>query len=158
MSKLPHSIGPLLVDEPDISRAWAKAVLHVIDHAGPEISPLILSVTGFDERGAASETPAIREALDALLLAKRMRSVDDVAFTIFPQRLWQVAQGDRAALFRYYKEHFGWAPPEQDTCAKSCRRRVAADTLRQPALRRGRGDRGAGRRRADAADHARPSQ
>lgn len=39
MTKLPHSIGPLLVDEPDISRAWAKAVLHVIDHAGPEISP-----------------------------------------------------------------------------------------------------------------------
>ena len=33
MSKLPHSIGPILVDEPDISRAWAKAVLHVIDHA-----------------------------------------------------------------------------------------------------------------------------
>jgi len=106
MSKLPHSIGPLLVDEPDISRAWAKAVLHVIDHAGPEISPLILSVTGFDERGAVPETSAIREALDTLLSAKRMRSVDDVAFTIFPQRLWQVAQGDRTALFRYYKDAF----------------------------------------------------
>ncbi|MEW5716062.1 MULTISPECIES: DUF7844 domain-containing protein [Pseudomonas] len=25
----------------------------------------------------------------------------------------------RPALFRYYKEHFGWAPPEQDTCAKT---------------------------------------
>jgi len=23
----------------------------------------------------------------------------------------------RPALFRYYKEHFGWAPPKQDTCA-----------------------------------------
>lgn len=106
MSKLPHSIGPFLVNEPDISQAWAKAVLHVIDHAGPEISPLILSVTGFDERGAVPETPAIRSALDALLLAKRMRSVEDIAFTIFPQRLWQVAQGDRAALFRYYKDAF----------------------------------------------------
>ncbi len=41
-----------------------------------------------------------------LLSAKRMRSVSDVAFTIFPQRLWQVAQGDRAALFRYYKDAF----------------------------------------------------
>lgn len=106
MTKLPHSIGPLLVDESDISRAWAKAVLHVIDHAGPEISPLILSVTGFDEQGVVPETQAIRAALDALLSAKRMRSVDDVAFTIFPQRLWQVAQGDRAALFRYYKDAF----------------------------------------------------
>ncbi|WP_259740854.1 DUF4105 domain-containing protein, partial [Pseudomonas poae] len=25
----------------------------------------------------------------------------------------------RPALFRYYKEHFGWAPPAQDTCAKT---------------------------------------
>jgi len=63
-------------------------------------------VTGFNERGVAQETSAIRLALDTLLAAKRMRSVDDVAFTIFPQRLWQVAQGDRAALFRYYKDAF----------------------------------------------------
>lgn len=106
MTKLPHSIGPLLVEEPSISRAWAKAVLHVIDHTGCEISPLILSVTGFNGRGAVPETPAVRAALDALLLAKCKRSVEDVAFTIFPQRLWQVAQGDRAALFRYYKDAF----------------------------------------------------
>ncbi|WP_323164255.1 DUF4105 domain-containing protein [Pseudomonas atacamensis] len=25
----------------------------------------------------------------------------------------------RPALYRYYKEHFGWAPPAQDTCSKS---------------------------------------
>jgi len=25
----------------------------------------------------------------------------------------------RPALFRYYKKHFGWAPPAQDTCAKT---------------------------------------
>lgn len=106
MTKLSHSIGPLLVDEPDISRAWAKAVLHVIDHAGPEISPLILSVTGFDEQGAIPETSAIRGALDTLLAAKRMRSAEDVAFTIFPQCLWRIAQGNRAALFQYYKDAF----------------------------------------------------
>lgn len=106
MNKLPHSNGPVLVDESDISRAWAKAVLHVIDHAGLEISPLILSVTGFGESGAIPETQTIRSTLDALHSARNMRSVDDVAFTIFPQRLWQVSQGDRAALFRYYKDAF----------------------------------------------------
>ena len=84
MSKLSSSIGPLLVDEADISRAWAKAVLHVVDHAGPEISPLVLSVTGFGQNGEVPETPAIRSALDALLLKKKLRSVEDVAFTIFP--------------------------------------------------------------------------
>lgn len=98
--------GPFLVNEPSLSRAWAKAILHVVDHSGPEISPLIMSVTGFDEAGAAAETPAVRTALDALLLAKGMRSVEDVAFTIFPQRLWQIAQGDRALLFKYYRDAF----------------------------------------------------
>jgi len=39
-------MGPLLIDEQDLSVAWAKAVLHVVANAGLEISPLILSVTG----------------------------------------------------------------------------------------------------------------
>jgi len=100
------SHGPLLVDGPDLSKAWAKAVLHVIDHAGYEISPLVLSVTGFDDNGKPAEDSAVRQALDDLLLAKKMRSVEDVAFTIFPQRLWEFAQGDRAKLFEIYRDVF----------------------------------------------------
>ncbi|TAM59401.1 MAG: thymidylate synthase [Rhodanobacter sp.] len=106
MTKHAQSTSPVLVDESDLSRAWGKAVLHVLDHPGPEISPLILSVSGFDEDGGVVETPAVRTALDTLLLAKKMRTVEDVAFTIFPQRIWQVAQGDRAALFKYYRDAF----------------------------------------------------
>lgn len=106
MTKRAQSTSPVLVDESDLSRAWAKAVLHVLDHSGLEISPLILSVSGFDEDGGVVETPAVRTALDTLLLAEQMRSVEDVAFTIFPQRIWQVAQGDRAALFKYYRDAF----------------------------------------------------
>lgn len=98
--------GPLLIDESDMSRAWAKAVLHVVDHAGTEISPLILSLTGFDDDGTPAESQSVRIALDALLLTKGLRNVEDVAFTIFPQRLWAVAQGDRARLFKYYREAF----------------------------------------------------
>lgn len=98
--------GPLLVNESDLSKAWAKAVLHVIDHAGLEISPLVLSVTGFDDNGTSAENPAVRQALDNLLLAKGLRNVEDVAFTIFPQRLWQVAQGDRVLLFELYRKAF----------------------------------------------------
>lgn len=106
MTKSPQSIGPVLVDEQDLSLAWAAAALHAIDHAGPEISPLVLSVSGFSELGVARETTAIRTALDALLSARGHRSVEDVAFTIFPQRLWRVAQGDRAKLFQYYRDAF----------------------------------------------------
>lgn len=106
MTKPAQSTSPVLVDESDLSRAWAKAVLHVLDHPGPEISPLILSVSGFNEDGGVVETPAVRAALDTLLSVKQMRSVEDVAFTIFPQRIWQVAQGNRADLFKYYRDAF----------------------------------------------------
>ncbi|MEJ5125003.1 thymidylate synthase [Comamonas sp. MYb21] len=106
MSKLSHSIGPLLIDEADVSRAWARAVIHVMDHSGLEVSPLILSVTGFGDQSVIPETRSIRIALDKLLSAKKMRSVEDVAFTIFPQRLWKIAQGDRSLLFHYYKDVF----------------------------------------------------
>lgn len=98
--------GPLLVDEPDLSKAWAKAVLHVIDHAGKEISPLVLSVTGFDDNGKPTEDAEVRHALDNLLLAKEMLNVEGVAFTIFPQRLWELSQGDREQLFELYRDAF----------------------------------------------------
>lgn len=106
MNKRAQSTSPFLVDEPDLSRAWARAVLHVLDHPGLEISPLILSVSGFDDGGDVVETPAVRAALDALLLSTKMRSVEDVAFTIFPQRIWQIANGKRADLFKYYRDAF----------------------------------------------------
>lgn len=102
----PLTTSPVLVDEPDLSRAWAKAVLHAIDHPGLEIAPLVLSVTGFDENGVPCEDAGVRQALDKLLLAKQLRNVEDVAFTIFPQRLWQVAQGQRDRLFDYYRSAF----------------------------------------------------
>jgi len=97
---------PLLIDEPGLSLAWARAVVHVIEHVGLEISPLVMSVTGFDDDGVPPEDQRVRTELDDLLLVKGMRSVEDVAFTIFPQRLWQVARGDRALLFKYYRDAF----------------------------------------------------
>lgn len=107
MSKrLPPIAGPLLVAEASLSTAWAKAVVHVIDHAGREVSPLILSVTGFDEEGLPCEDHEVRTALDRLLAANKMLTVEDVAFTIFPQRIWRIARGDRAKLFALYRDAF----------------------------------------------------
>lgn len=100
------SAGPLLISDSNLSRAWARAFLHVIDHPGTEISPLVLSVTGFDEHGSASEDLNVRRLLDELLLEKGFRDVEDVAFTIFPERLWRLARGDRARLFTIYKDAF----------------------------------------------------
>jgi len=106
MTKNYYNGCPLLVDEPNLSKAWSKAILHVIDHAGKEVSPLILSVTGFDDNGTPAEDSAVRRTLDELLIAKRMQNVETVAYTIFPQRLWKLAQGDRNRLFELYRDAF----------------------------------------------------
>jgi len=104
--KHPLTTAPVLVNESNLSRAWARAALYAIDHSGLEISPLIISVTGFDDDGNAQEDHVVRTELDKLLLSKKFRCVSDVAFTIFPQRLWKISQGDREKLFQYYHAAF----------------------------------------------------
>ena len=104
MSKSRASTGiePVLISDMNLSRAWSRLLLRVLEGAGTEISPLVFSVAGFDGEGNAVEDPAVRRALDELLERKRRLKVDDVAFTIFPQRLWQMCRGDRARLFDRY--------------------------------------------------------
>ncbi|MGZ5043192.1 MAG: hypothetical protein ACXV8P_00245 [Methylobacter sp.] len=106
MTKKYQNNCPLPVDEPNLSRAWAKAFLHVIDHSGKEISPLILSVTGFDDNGAPAEDTAVRQVLDGALKKKGEQDIETVAYTIFPQRLWKMAKGNRARLFEMYRDVF----------------------------------------------------
>ncbi len=95
-----------MINDTDLSRAWSRLLLGVLDGAGTEVSPLVLSVTGFGERGAVPETQAVRQALDQLLKRKGRLKVEDVAFTIFPQRLWEMSRGDRARLFALYRATF----------------------------------------------------
>lgn len=97
---------PLVIDDTNLSRAWARLLLQILDGAGTEVAPLTLSLSGFDENGAASENPAVRQALDRLLKRKSRLVVDDVAFTIFPQRLLEMSRGDRARLFTLYRATF----------------------------------------------------
>ena len=93
---------PVMITDNNLSRAWARVLLDVLKGAGTEVSPLVLSVTGFDEKGMVPEDPAVRQALDQLLKRKSRPNVEDVAFTIFPQRLWEMSRGDRARLFSLY--------------------------------------------------------
>ena len=97
---------PLLIDDTDLSRSWARLLLKVLDGAGTEVAPLILSLSGFAQNGAAVEDSAVRQALDRLLKRKGRLVIDDVAFTIFPQRLWEMSRGDRTRLFTLYRTTF----------------------------------------------------
>jgi hypothetical protein len=91
---------PLVIDDTSLSRAWARLLLQVLNGAGTEVAPLMLSLSGFDQEGTAAEDPAVRQALDRLLKRKGRLVVDDVAFTIFPQR------GNRTRLFTLYRATF----------------------------------------------------
>ena len=97
---------PLLIDDTNLSRAWGRLLLHVLDGAGTEVAPMILSLSGFSENGVAAEDAAVRQTLDRLLKRKSRLIVDDVAFTLFPQRLWQMSRGDRSRLFTLYRATF----------------------------------------------------
>lgn len=97
---------PILIEDTNLSRAWSRLLLQVLGNAGNEVSPLILSLTGFGAGGAIAEDTTIRQLLDQLLQHKGRLSVEDVAFPIFPQRLWKMSRGNRARFFRHYRATF----------------------------------------------------
>ncbi|MGA8708782.1 MAG: hypothetical protein WB646_17565, partial [Steroidobacteraceae bacterium] len=101
-----HADEPTVVSDTDLSRAWAKIFLRILDGRGSEVSPLVLSLTGFDDHGELSEVGPVRHALDQALTQQRKISVEDVAYTIFPERLWRIAGRDRTRLFELYKGVF----------------------------------------------------
>jgi hypothetical protein len=101
-----HADAPSVIDETDLSRAWAKIFLRILDGRGTDISPLVVSLSGFDQDGRISEMPGVRDALDQILEKKGKISIETVAHTIFPQRLWRIAGHDRARLFALYKGVF----------------------------------------------------
>lgn len=97
---------PLLIEGGTISEAYCKLLLHISDNPGDEVSPLVLTVDGFPTDYSIPEDTVVRSALDALLTEKGKTNVEDVAFTIFPEHLWIMAQGDRAKLFQFYRWSF----------------------------------------------------
>jgi len=102
----PENPEPLMITAKSVSEAYARTLLHVLEHQGNEIAPLVLTMDGFGDGYEIPENNQVRAALDALLSKKKKRDVEDVAYTIFPQRLWTMAQGDRAKLFEFYKMAF----------------------------------------------------
>lgn len=99
--------APLVIESTNLSDAWAQTFLHILDHPGKEIAPLVLSISGFDTQNNIEEDSELRTALDELLTKKEKTSVENVAFTIFPQRYWQIAAGSRERLFDLYGNTFG---------------------------------------------------
>ncbi len=88
------------IQDTNLSNAWAWAFLESIKHSDGEISPLVVTITGFADSRPAEDT-SVRQALDNALAEKNQYSCDTVASTIFPQSLWNPEQG-REHLFERY--------------------------------------------------------
>lgn len=89
------------IGEANLSHAWAKAFLHVMQQGIDEVPLLAVHITGFSEN-IPHEDPDIRAALDKELEVRGKPKCDTVANTIFPA-FWIPRLG-RQSLFReFYK-------------------------------------------------------
>lgn len=93
--------SPLFIDEPNLSHAWGKAFLHIIDNPGSEITPLLVTVTNFSN-GIPQEDANIVDELNRTLKSYNEQKIHTVANTIFPQNLWQYSNFNRQKLFDVY--------------------------------------------------------
>jgi hypothetical protein len=76
---------------------------HIAKSPGPNIRPLLVSISGFGSDLYPKEDEVIRSALDTFLAKQKQKktwSVEIVAFTIFPQRYYLVSGGDRQEFYK----------------------------------------------------------
>ena len=96
-----NSTTPLLIEDTNLSYAWSRAFLHILDYPGKEISPLVITLTGFTN-GVPNEDQLIRDELDNSLRINSRQEVHTVANTIFPYSIWTHSKNDRNKLFQMY--------------------------------------------------------
>ena len=89
-----------VIEETNLSRAWATAFLAVVERGTVELAPLVVTVTGFTNN-QTPEMDGIRRALDAALVQANEASCETVAKTIFPHTLWNPDHGRDQFFDRY---------------------------------------------------------
>jgi hypothetical protein len=108
-----------LVDAANLSVAWATVLLRIIDLPGTSISPLAVSIHGFAADGMPQEDTELRTSLDACLQTNGKLDIETVAWTIFPNNVWRLAQGDRHRLYDLYVKawpHWKIMNPQANRC------------------------------------------
>lgn len=95
------SKAPNLIEDTNLSHAWGKAFLKIINNYGEEISPLVITLTGFNN-GFIDEDKSIVKALDNCLSAHNKKTVSKVSETIFPSSMWELFKDNRQEFFNNY--------------------------------------------------------
>jgi hypothetical protein len=116
-------------EEANLSVAWARAFSVVSAKYGRELSPFLVSITGFHS-GIVSEEKELRHALDTSLEESGHQSIETIANTIFPESLWRRSGCDRTKLFAEYIENlpdYVAMAPEKNCCGLYFARLIAFD-------------------------------
>ena len=99
-------LSPVTLTANNLSVGWGLVLDALAKPGVTRLAPLNLTITGFDDNGVARETPEVRAAVEQFLRAQGKRDVENVAWTIFPQRDWEIANGNREHFFDVYIESF----------------------------------------------------
>lgn len=115
----------MIIEEKDVSTAWAKAFLRITDPGVKELSPLVVTVPISDT--PTPERQEIRSAVDRTLSAfknstrdgfGKLQEIHTVANTIFPTSLWNKhVENDADQLF----DRFNKAWPRLKRCKQNRR-------------------------------------
>ncbi len=89
------TINPIIEDT-NLSNAWVQGLQRIILSKESEITPLILTLTEFEE------SLKIRAILDESLDKKKLGRVQTVSETIFPNSLYLLCNRDRKELYSRY--------------------------------------------------------
>lgn len=92
-------IPATVIEGSNLSHAWGKMLCRALQPGATKLSPLLINLSGFPPETGPDEDAEIRAALDLYKKDKDLWTVDDVAFTIFPQVYWDMAQGDIDEFF-----------------------------------------------------------
>lgn len=96
---------PYIVQEKNVSLAWAKVMVKLLTKGTQEISPLVVNidmpVNADTPDGEPVETSAIRQIADEALEASGKPLCLTTANTIFPKSLWVPGAGCEALFERY---------------------------------------------------------
>jgi thymidylate synthase len=99
--------SPILIEDDNLSNAWLQILKLLISSKDGEISPLVLSLTTFEETESIKSTLEnnIREKNESSNKKKRLPEIQTVAETIFPQSIYEQVHYDRAKLYELYKKN-----------------------------------------------------
>lgn len=95
----------MIIEESNLSVAWGKAFLKVLDATDGEVSPLVVVINDLDST-EPPEDPGIRAILDSELNERKEGlSCHEVANTIFPLSFWN-PEMSRDCLYERYLNNF----------------------------------------------------